>query len=84
MVFDDMTLSDKDSFLSQLEAGIRGTRALYSRIEQALTQEEKNALTTASSQGRYKLLAGLDQVGLLDWYQEQKALLEQQSQEQPQ
>lgn len=76
IIFDILELEQKDEFLSKLESGIRGTRGLYARINQALTQEEKNALINASDTGRYTLLAGLDQVGLLDWYYEQKAIIE--------
>lgn len=71
-IFDQMDTNTKDDFLSKLEVGIRGSRVIYRRIGEAITQEEKNALTELSSQGRYELLSGLDQVGLLDWYYEQK------------
>lgn len=71
-IFDQMTVSEKDDFLSKLAVGINATRGFYNRIQQALTEEEKIALTEASTAGRFELLKGLDQVGLLDWYYENK------------
>lgn len=76
-VFDMMDTNQKDDFLSKLETGINKTRSIYRRINEAITDEEKNALNILSSQGRYSLLEGLDQVGLLDWYYEQKELNEE-------
>ncbi len=75
-LFDKLEMEERDQLLGNLESGIRSTRSVYSRIAQAMTDQEKTALNGISDANRYELIAALDQVGLLDWYYEQKAKLD--------
>ena len=69
--FENMLHTEKHDFLNEIECNLGKIRILYFRATQAMTEEEKNALTMCSIKNVYELLKSLDDVGLLDWYKKQ-------------
>ncbi len=69
--FDTLDVDQRDEVLMKLQEGLAQLRREYRLAGEAITPAEGEARVQRATQGRLAMLQRLDQLGLIEWYQNQ-------------
>lgn len=73
MTFDELTASQQRDTIAQMTEGANFMLAQHSAAANAITDEEKTARLALAHQKRFEMFATFEALGLLAWYEAQKA-----------